>query len=75
MEKEAGVQNLTERDRKRYWLIDKGKFTTISLFDEIELKRNYYRDDGTREYVYLLDRFRVTREIWCLFRHHPRETV
>ena len=44
-----------ERDKKRYRLIDKRKYHITSLFGEIELNRNYYRDRETGEYVFLLD--------------------
>jgi hypothetical protein len=46
-----------ERDKKRYRLIDKRKYHITSLFGEIELNRNYYRDRETGEYVFLLDRY------------------
>ncbi|NLI68913.1 MAG: ISLre2 family transposase, partial [Bacilli bacterium] len=38
-----------ERDKKRYRLIDKRKYHITSLFGEIELNRNYYRDRETGE--------------------------
>src|SRR5579875_57977 len=46
-----------ERNKKRYRLVDKRTTTLVSLFGEIELERNYYRDRGKGEYVYLLDRY------------------
>ncbi|RKO63460.1 UPF0236 family protein [Caldibacillus debilis] len=46
-----------ERDKKRFRLLDKRKLQIVSLFDEIEVKRNYCRDRKTGEYVYLLDRY------------------
>ncbi|MEJ9151460.1 ISLre2 family transposase [Bacillus smithii] len=45
-----------ERNKKRYRLLDKRITTIISLFGEIKVKRNYYRDREKGEYVYLLDR-------------------
>ena len=45
-----------ERNKKRYRLLDKRTTTIISLFGEIKVKRNYYRDREKGEYVYLLDR-------------------
>lgn len=46
-----------ERDKKRYRLLDKRTFRINSLFGEMEVNRNYYRDRVTGEYVYLLDRY------------------
>lgn len=46
-----------ERDKKRYRLHDKRSLSIVSLFGEIELERNYYRDRETGEYVHLLDRY------------------
>lgn len=46
-----------ERDKKRYRLLDKRTFRINSLFGEMEVSRNYYRDRVTGEYVYLLDRY------------------
>ncbi len=46
-----------ERNKKRYRLVDKRTTTLVSLFGEIELERNYYRDREKGEYVYLLDRY------------------
>jgi len=46
-----------KRDKKRYRLIDKRTSTIVSLFGEIEVNRNYYRDKEKGEYVYLLDRY------------------
>ena len=50
-------QSAEERNKKRYRLLDKRTTTIISLFGEIKVKRNYYRDREKGEYVYLLDRF------------------
>lgn len=44
------------RDKKRYRLLDKRKITISSLYGDIEIKRNYYRDRAAKEYVFLLDR-------------------
>ncbi|MDQ0220751.1 ISLre2 family transposase [Peribacillus cavernae] len=46
-----------ERDVQRYRLQDKRVLKLVSLFGEIEVNRNYYRDRKTGEYVYLLDRY------------------
>lgn len=46
-----------ERDKKRYRLLAKRKTTLVSLFGEIEVERNYYRDREKDEYVFLLDRY------------------
>ncbi|MBY0053098.1 ISLre2 family transposase [Brevibacillus agri] len=46
-----------ERDVKRYRLQDKRVLTIYSLFGKVEVKRNYYLDRETGEYVYLLDRY------------------
>lgn len=46
-----------DRNKKRYRLLDKRKTTLVSLFGEIEVERNYYRDREKGEYVYLLDRY------------------
>lgn len=53
MDKEIAVK----RDKKRYRMIDKRKIRVVSLFGEIEVYRNYYRDREKGEYVYLLDRY------------------
>lgn len=45
-----------ERDKKRYRLLDKRKTHIDSLFGQVEVRRNYYRDREKEEYVYLLDR-------------------
>lgn len=44
------------RNKKRYRLLDKRTTTLVSLFGEIKMERNYYRDREKGEYVYLLDR-------------------
>jgi len=46
-----------ERDKKRFRLLDRRKLQIASLFDEIEVKRNYCFDRKTGEYVHLLDRY------------------
>nr|MBO2481110.1 hypothetical protein [Bacillaceae bacterium] len=46
-----------ERDKKRFRQLDRRKLQIASLFDEIEVKRNYCRDRKTGEYVHLLDRY------------------
>lgn len=46
-----------ERNKKRYRLLDKRTTTLDSLFGEITIERNYYRDREKNEYVYLLDRY------------------
>jgi hypothetical protein len=38
-----------ERDKKRYRLLDKRTFRINSLFGEMEVNRNYYRDRVTGE--------------------------
>lgn len=45
------------RDKSRYRLKDKRILTMDSMFDHVELKRNYYYDIDTNEYVYLLDQY------------------
>lgn len=45
-----------ERDKKRYRMVDKRQISLVSLFGEMEVKRNYYKDRKTGEYVCLLDR-------------------
>lgn len=54
---EYDQQIAQERDKKRYHLKDSRPLKVDSLFGEIELKRNYYKDRETGEYVYLLDRY------------------
>ncbi|WP_374723778.1 UPF0236 family transposase-like protein [Calidifontibacillus erzurumensis] len=46
-----------ERDKKRYRLKEKRTTTITSLFGDIQLERNYYKDQEKGEYVYLLDRY------------------
>lgn len=46
-----------ERDKKRFRQKDTKKISIVSLFGEIELKRNYYYDREKQEYVFLLDRY------------------
>ncbi len=46
-----------ERDKKRYRLHEKRTTTIVSLFGEIEVDRNYYRDREKGEYVFLLDHY------------------
>ena len=48
-------QIANDRDKKRYRLLDKRSIHLVSLFGEIEVERNYYRDRESREYVCLLD--------------------
>src|SRR5690606_41833424 len=43
-----------ERDKKRYRLHEKSTTTIVSLFGEIVVDRNYYRDREKGEYVFLL---------------------
>lgn len=50
-------QIANERDVKRYRLQDKRTLTFVSLFGEIEVSRNYYRDRKTGKFVHLLDRY------------------
>ncbi|WP_408011286.1 UPF0236 family transposase-like protein [Pseudalkalibacillus sp. A8] len=40
--------------------------TIVSLFGEIEMDRNYYRDTEKGEYVFLLDRYLNFKEIGTL---------
>ncbi|HHY22530.1 MAG TPA: ISLre2 family transposase, partial [Bacilli bacterium] len=54
---EYDQQIAQERDKGRYHLKDSRPLKVDSLFGEIELKRNYYKDRETGEYVYLLDRY------------------
>ncbi|HHU61181.1 MAG TPA: ISLre2 family transposase [Natronincola sp.] len=54
---EIDKQIAEERDKKRFRLLDKRELSLDSLFGEIKLKRNYYRDRQTGEYVFLLDRY------------------
>ncbi|PLR89835.1 transposase, partial [Bacillus canaveralius] len=54
---EMDEQIAKERDVKKYRLQDKRALKLVSLFGEIEVERNYYRDRQTGEYVYLLDRY------------------
>lgn len=54
---EYDQQIANERDKQRFHLKDKRNMTIESLFGEIELKRNYYRDRQTGSYVYLLDQY------------------
>jgi hypothetical protein len=53
---EMDQQIAEERDKKRYRLVDKRSFQLTSLFGELTIERNYYRDRDKQEYVYLLDR-------------------
>src|SRR5690606_31254951 len=41
-------------EKSLHWIL---RFVITSLFGEIELNRNYYRDRETGEYVFLLDRY------------------
>src|SRR5690625_1222214 len=45
------------RDKKRFYLKDKRTLKFESVFGQVELKRNYYRDRETGKYVYLLDQY------------------
>ncbi|PLR80590.1 MULTISPECIES: ISLre2 family transposase [Bacillus] len=54
---EMDEQIAKERDVKKYRLQDKRVLKLVSIFGEIEVERNYYRDRQTGEYVYLLDRY------------------
>lgn len=55
--REMDDQLASERDKKRYRLQDKRKVNLVSLFGEIEVERNYYKDRQTGEYVCLLDQY------------------
>lgn len=45
------------RDKKRFYLKDKRPLKFESVFGSVELKRNYYQDRETGQYVYLLDQY------------------
>ncbi|MBB5172822.1 ISLre2 family transposase [Texcoconibacillus texcoconensis] len=45
------------RDKNRFQLKDKRNLRFESVYGCVELKRNYYKDRETGEYVYLLDRY------------------
>src|SRR5690625_1873354 len=45
------------RDKKRFELKDKRKLNLDSLFGRVSLRRNYYLDRVTGDYVYLLDQY------------------
>src|SRR5690625_1755647 len=45
------------RDKRRFYLKDKRTLKFESVFGQVELKRNYYRDKETGKYVYLLDQY------------------
>lgn len=45
------------RDKKRFYLKDKRTLKFESVFGSVELKRNYYQDRETGQYVYLLDQY------------------
>lgn len=45
------------RDKKRFYLKDKRPLKFDSVFGQVELKRNYYQDRETGNYVYLLDQY------------------
>jgi len=45
------------RDKKRFYLKDKRTLKFESVFGQVELKRNYYQDRETGNYVYLLDQY------------------
>lgn len=46
-----------KRDKQRFQLKDKRTLRFQSVFGEVTLRRNYYRDRKTGEYVYLLDQY------------------
>lgn len=45
------------RDKKRFYLKDKRTLSFESVYGHVELKRNYYKDRETNEFVYLLDQY------------------
>lgn len=45
------------RDKKRFYLKEKRKLKFESVYGQMELKRNYYKDRETGNYVYLLDQY------------------
>ncbi|SDZ55755.1 Uncharacterised protein family (UPF0236) [Evansella caseinilytica] len=45
------------RDKKRFRYHDKRRLQFESVFGAVEVKRSYYKDRETGEYVYLLDRY------------------
>ncbi len=47
----------TTRDKKRFYLKDKRTLKFESVFGQVELKRNYYQDRETGNYVFLLDQY------------------
>ncbi len=47
----------TTRDKKRFYFKDKRTLKFESVFGQVELKRNYYQDRETGNYVFLLDQY------------------
>ena len=45
------------RDKKRFYLKDKRLMQFESVFGLVEVKRNYYYDQESKKYVYLLDQY------------------
>lgn len=45
------------RDKQRFYLKDKRTLKFESIFGQVELKRNYYQDRETGNYIYLLDQY------------------
>lgn len=54
---EMDQQIAEERDKKQYRLLSKRSLQIVSLFGEIKVERNYYRDRKNDSYVCLLDRY------------------
>ena len=46
-----------ERDKKRFYLKEKRTLKFESVFGQVEVKRNYYKDRESGLYVYLLDQY------------------
>ena len=51
------MELMEDRDKTRFYLKDKRSAKVQTIFGEVEVRRNYYRDNETGDYVYLLDRY------------------
>src|SRR5690625_1118608 len=54
---EIDQQIAEERDKGRFRMIGSRNMTVDSLFGQIEIKRNYYRDREANKYIHLLDQY------------------
>lgn len=54
---EIDQQIAEERDKGRFRMIGSRNMTVESLFGQIEIKRNYYRDREANKYIHLLDHY------------------